>query len=284
MPIRNFSLLMLVLLALCLCPPLRADELEDEGLPVFRDKAGYTLAVTEYESASEVKLLGKETPKYTLTITGLLREPEDADVLCFRTTLTPRSAKNDKGDELLVPQRKREQAEYAAVLPHEKLKDRRGDAILVAESELSSVELSRPAYEVDEMDIEANAILVRDRVSEEVPAIVADSYHDIGHDTQVKVKAMEVDKKGVMTVNLDIKRSAGDRAAIIDSVYALNADGDVIGGGRWTNELDLFASGYTVEMVFPLNNERKLDKLRVVLATRYEQVPIRLTLEKFFQR
>ncbi len=284
MPMRNLGLLKLILIAICLAWPIAADELEDEGLRVLRDKAGYSLAVTQYETASELQLLGDEAPQHTLSITGLMQAPSDADVLCFRSALIARSARNSKRDELLVPARKRNQDEFAAVLPHPKIKIRRGDAILLAEAELASIELTRPAYEVDELEIEGTAVVVRDRASEEVPAIVADNFHDIGHDTQVKVKAMEIDKKGVMTVKLDIRRAAGDKAAIIDSLYALNADGDIIGGGRWTNELDLFAASYEVEMVFPLNNERKLDKLRVVLATRFEQVPVKFTLEKFFQK
>ncbi len=277
---------LIVLMCLGLMPAglIAADDLDDLDLPTFRDRDGYALAVTEYESASEADLLDDDPPEHTLGLTGVLQAPEDVDVLCFRTTLLADAAENEDGDDLLLQGRNRKAEEYAAVLPHKELTGRRGEPLQLAEAELASVELDRPAYEVEMLELQASAVVVEERESEELPAIVADRFIDIGHGTKARVKSMEIGKRGIMTVKLDIERSGGTTGPVIDSLYALNADGDAIGGGRWTNELDLFADGYEVELAFALNAERKIDALRIVLATEYEVVPVKFEVEGLFQQ
>lgn len=264
--------------------PALADELEKAGLPVYRNADGFTLAVTEYQATTEADFLKNDPPEYEVELSALLRPAEDMDVLCFQTEMQAASAEGDRGKELLLPSRKRRGADFAAVLPHAEFKDRRGRPIPMVESELKGVELRRPAYEIETMTIAVNAVFVEQRESEAVPAIVADRFVDIGHDTEVKVTAMEVDDKGVMKVSLNVRRAAGARSAVIDSVFALDDDGDAVGGGRWTNELDLFADSYDMELEFPLQGKPTIDKLRVVLATKYAVEPVRFEVEGLFQK
>lgn len=255
------------------------DELEGQGLPVFSTRGGYVLALTDYEVSTKAELLEGEPAKHKLSLKGLMLAPQDDDVLCFRTSLDAKSAEGDRGKELLGRGKPRRQTEYKAVLPSSDFTDRRGKPMLLTAVALDDVELDRPGYEVERLELEVDAVLVEEREQAELPAIVADRFVDIGNDTEVKVTAMEVDKKGEMTVKLQLKRRAGDRSAVIDSLYALDEDGDPIGGGRWTNELDLFSSGYEVEMTFPLSGRQSIDKLQVVLATEYEVVPVKIGLD-----
>lgn len=284
MPIHRLSVLIWGLVAIVLVPTGLADDLEKAGLPIVENRDGYVLAVTEYEASTSADLLSDDPPEHEVSLTALLQPAERADVLCFATKMTAKSAKTERREELLLPGRRDRKQEFAAVLPHSEFRGRRDKPLMLAESELESAELKRPGFEIEELEIEATAVVVEERESEEIRAIVADRFIDIGHDHQIQVTAMEVDGKGVMTVKLDLKRASGDRTPVIDSLYALNADDKIIGGGRWTNELDLFAGKYEVEMTFPLSGEATISKLRIVLATKYEVVPVRFVVERLYQK
>ena len=265
--------------------PAIADDLEDQGLPVFRNRGGFALAVSEYEAKTEASFLKGKKAEYTLSIEGLLQAPKDVDVLCFATKMTAQSAIGDRRKNLLVPQRKKSAIkDFKAVLPMQDFKTRRSEPMPLSKSELSKVELDRPAYEIETLEVEVAAVVVEKRTSEEVPAIVADRYIDIGNDTEVKITGKEISDKRVMTVTLNVKRAAGTRSAIIDSVIALDEDGKEVGGGRWQNDLDLFSRGYDVEVEFPLKGKESIESLRIVLATKYEVQRVRLEIEGLFQR
>jgi len=264
--------------------PVVADDLKQLDVPVFRDRVGYGLAVTEYGMNTQAELLEGDAAEHSISLSGLLQPPERADVLCFATALLADSAEDDRGKDLLLPQRRRKDAQYRALLPSSAYQTRRGDPLLLSEVTMESASLKRPGYEVQELVVIASAVVVEERESEEIDAEVVDRYIDIGNDTEVKVSAKEVDKGGEMTVKLNVKRTGNKTSPVIDSVYALNKKGKAIGGGRWTNELDLFAKGYEVELIFPLSgDEDSVEKLRIVLATEYEIEEVKLTVDGLFK-
>ena len=132
---------------------------------------------------------------------------------------------------------------------------------------------------------EATAIIVKERKSEEISADVADRYNEIGFGTSVQVSAIEVDKKSEMTVTLSVKHTGNKDLPVIDSVYALDKRGKPMGGGRWSNELELFGKRYEVELVFPLSgDEKSIDQFQIVLATEYDIEQVELTIEDLFQK
>lgn len=272
---------------LCVAPPSAvADDLKALKVPVYRDRAGYGLAVTEYSLQTQAELIDGEAPEHTLELSGLLQPPDKADVLCFSTTLLAESAEDARGKDLLLPQRRRgnKDQQFKALLPSSEYRTRRGEPLLLSPVTLDSIELDQAGYRVEELTVVATAVVVEDRESEEIDAEVSGEFIDIGHDMQVRVSSKEVDKKGEMTVKLNVKRSGDKRSPVIDSLYALNKKGKPIGGGRWTNELDLFAKGYEVELIFPLTgDENSVDQLRIVLATEYEIEDIELVIEELFQ-
>lgn len=267
-------------------PNALADDLKGLKLPVYRDRAGYGLAVTEYSLQTEAEFFDGDAPEHTLELAGLLQPPDNEDVLCFSTTLVAKSVEDARGRDLLRPQRKRNSAKtFTALVPSLKFKDRRGDPLYLCESELESISLNRPGTEVDKLEVVATAIIVKDRETEEISASVADRFNDIGFGTSVQVSAIEVDKKSEMTVTLSVKHTGTKDLPVIDSVYALDKRGKRMGGGRWTNELELFGKRYEVELVFPLvGDEKSIDKFQIVLATEYDIEQIELTIEDLFQR
>lgn len=276
-----------VLGAACFAPPRAlADDLDGLKLPVYRDRAGYGLAVTEYSLQTEADLLDDDNPEHTLEFAGLLQPPDKEDVLCFSTTLVAKSVEDARGRDLLLPQRKRNDSKkFRALVPSLKFKGRRGDPLYLCETELESITLNRPGSEVDKLVVAATAIIVKDRATEEIGAVVADRFNDVGFGTSVQVSAIEVDRKSEMTVTLNVKHTGNKDLPVIDSVYALDKRGKVMGGGRWANELELFGKRYQVELVFPLvGDETSIDKFRVVLATKYDIEQVELTIEELFQK
>lgn len=273
----------------CLCfavltPTVMADDLEKLDMPIVRDRDDFGLAITGYEATSQANFVKGESAKHTASLVGLLQAAPDQDVLCFKSRLSASSAKDDDRDERLVKGRDRRKEEYVPLLPFQDLRDRRNQPILLAPVELETIELERPAYEIEMLLVEGTAVVVEERESAEIPAIVADRFVDIGNNTEVRITAMQVNNKGVMKVTMDLRREGGDRGAVIDSMYALNEDGDVIGGGRWINQLDLFANRYEVELELALDKERGIDALRITLATEYEVVPVKFEIEKLFSK
>ena len=126
---------------------------------------------------------------------------------------------------------------HTAVIARPDFQDRKGKPIEMAYVELSQCELDAPGAHVEDLELNAFAVVAEDRESEEFPAVVADRFQDVGHNVAIQVTSMEVKAKGLMIVKLDVKRSGGKSDTIVDSLYALNEDGDVIGGGPWINEL-----------------------------------------------
>ncbi|MFK7790734.1 MAG: hypothetical protein AB8C95_14730 [Phycisphaeraceae bacterium] len=291
MPKRTRGIAAYLIIALCLLcvalPHAVADDLKGLDLPVFRDRAGFGLGITTYSLQTDADLLKGEDPEHSIELAGLLQAPEDEDVLCFSTTLLVKSAENSRGKDLLLPQRRRSNKDkkFRALVPSLKYKNRRGEPLMLSLAELDSLSLDRPGTELAELVLVATAVIVEERESEEISAQVADSYNDIGFSTSVQVSSIEVDKKSEMTVKLNVKHTGNKDLPVIDSVYALDRRGKVLGGGRWSNELELFGNRYEIELAFPVDgNEKSIDQLRIVLATEYEIEQIEFTIEDLFTR
>jgi hypothetical protein len=260
-----------------------ADDLEGLKLPAYRNDDGYGLGVTEYSFETNADLLEGESPEHSIELSGLLQAPDKEDALCFSSTLIVKSVEDARGRDIMRPQRKkRKDLKFNALIPSLEYKDRRGEPLQLCETELDAVELNRPGSEVAEMVVVATTVVVKQRTTEEIDAEVSDRYYDIGLGSSIQVSSMEIGKKSEMTVKLKIKHTGNKDIPVIDSVIALDSRGKPLGGGRWTNELELFAKSYDVELKFPLKGQ-DVAKFQVILATEYDIEQVELTIEDLFQ-
>ncbi|MEO0475537.1 MAG: hypothetical protein AAF085_06150 [Planctomycetota bacterium] len=286
-PIKRGLLLFAASLLLCsFVGPTWADkDLEQLGMPVFygEDDEEYGLIVTEYQASTEAKLVRKKDVTHEIELLGYIRPSEDDDIIGFSTTLEPKKALTEDGDDILAGQGRSGREEYSAVVPRLDFTNRKGKPLEMAFVEINQCELDQPGAYIEELEVQAVSIVAKDREEEEFPAVVADRFLDVGHNVAIQVTAMEVKGRGVMTVKLDVKRSGGKRDTIVDALYALNEDGDVIGGGRWINELDIFAKHCEYEMLLLLEDEVTISNFKVVLATKYELEPVPIVIEKLYQ-
>lgn len=265
-------------------PVAVADDLSKLKLPTYRDKDGYGLGVTEYNLTTDADILGGEEPEHTLEFTGLLQAPEGEDVLCFGSTLVAKSVEDARGRGILQRESKRKQnIKFNALIPSMEYKNRRGDPLMLCETELDAVDLDRPGSEVAEMVVIATAVIVKERKTAEIDAEVTGEDYDLGLGSVVRVSSMELDDDSEMSVELKIKHRGNKDIPVIDSVYALDARGKRLGGGRWDGELELFAKGYDVELTFPLRGA-DVKQFQVVLATDYDIEKVEFTIEDLFDR
>lgn len=280
--IRRGGGLLLLAFTLNICV---ADDLDRLGMPVFygEKNEGYGLVIYEYQAKTEAEMQKKNEIEHEIEFLAYLRPSEDDDVIGFRTKLQPRAAKTSDGEDIYAGDGKGKKNEYSAMLARPEYRDRKSNPLEMAYVELAECLLDGPGAFVDELELDALAIVAEDREMEDFPAVVADRFVDVGHGIEIQVTAMEVKAKGLMTVILDVKRSGGKGSTIVDSLYALNKDGDVIGGGRWINELDIFAKNCKYEMALLLENEVTAAAFRVVLATEYEIVPVPIVVQKLYQ-
>lgn len=286
-PIKRGLLLFAACMLLCsFVGPAWADkDLEQLGMPVFygEDDEEYGLIVTEYQASTEAKLVRKKDVTHEIELLGYIRPSEDDDIIGFSTTLEPKKALTADGDDILARQGRSGREEYSAVVPRLDFTNRKGKPLEMAFVEINQCELDQPGAYIEELKVQAVSIVAKDREEEEFPAVVADRFLDVGHNVAIQVTAMEVKGRGVMTVKLDVQRSGGKRDTIVDALYALNEDGDVIGGGRWINELDIFAKHCEYEMLLILEDEVTITNFKVVLATKYELEPVPIVIEKLYQ-
>jgi hypothetical protein len=281
------TLLAGVFVAACLIAwPATADELQKLGLPAFfgDEDDGYGIVIHKYTANSKGEYGKKQEIEHEIEFEGLIRPSDDDDIIGFRSTLRTVEARDEDGDDLYAGDERRKREKYSAVIPRPQYTSRRGGSMQMAFIELKECMLDKPGAFVDELELHALAIKAKDRESEVFPAVVADRFLDVGHNIAIQVTAMEVKAEGVMNVTLDVQRGGGKGDTIVDSLYALNEDGDVIGGGRWINELDIFAKECEYEMVLLLEGEVTISKFKVVLATKYEIVPVPFIIENLYQR
>lgn len=262
-----------------------ADDLEKSGMPTFfgEDDDGYGLVIYEYDARTEASFKNKREIEHEIKFLGYLRPSKADDVIGFRTRLQPIKALNKKGEDVFAGEGKGRRDLHSAVIPNSEISDRKGKPIEMAYVELSQCELDQPGANVESLELHALAVVGKKRASKEFSAVVADQFIDVGHNVSIQVTAMEIKTQGLMTVKLDVKRAGGKREAIVDSLYALNHDGDVIGGGRWINQLDIFDKDCEYEMLLLLDDEVTITNFRVVLATQYEIVEVPIVVEKLYQ-
>ncbi|MGB1125452.1 MAG: hypothetical protein ACPG4Q_09615 [Phycisphaeraceae bacterium] len=285
--VKRLVFALTVVALVCLAPPVSfaADELEKRGMPVFfgDDDDGYGLIIYEYDAKTEAKFVGKKEIEHEVEFAGYLRPSDKDDVIGFQIRLQPTKAINDDGDDVLAGEGRGKRDMHTAVIARPDFQDRKGKPIEMAYVELSQCELDAPGAHVEDLELNAFAVVAEDRESEEFPAVVADRFQDVGHNVAIQVTSMEVKAKGLMIVKLDVKRSGGKSDTIVDSLYALNEDGDVIGGGRWINELDIFAKHCEYEMLLLLDDEVTITNFRVVLATKYEVISVPITVTDLYK-
>jgi hypothetical protein len=153
-----------------------------------------------------------------------------------------------------------------------------------AEVELKDVELGANAYTLEEMVVIGQAVIARQRVSKLFDGIVTEDKTRIISGVNLRLSAMKISDKRDVELEIQYDRPAGLSGPILEAVYAVDAQGNELGGGRWDKSPDIFASSIRFKYKFPMGSRAKIDQLKLVFVTVFDIKPYAFTISDVFQR
>ncbi|MEM9414403.1 MAG: hypothetical protein AAGA29_02855 [Planctomycetota bacterium] len=260
-----------VVLPACILAPVLAAPPES---PEIEQEDDYRITITEYEASTEIDYEAGDVT-HEVELRCRVVQPDRLDVVCLLEQLTVVEAIDDEGDDIYLPPRRRRGGS--------------GDLEYIAfaegwvELELKAAELERPAYTVDRLGLVTEAVIAEDRGEFEMPAIVMDDELDTPFATTVRLSEMKIGQDHVAEIVIEFERETDPGRPLPEAIYALDEDGNVLGGGRWTEGSNIFAGEGTFEAEFLVADDADVTSLRLVFLTEYELVPMQFEVEEIFQ-
>ena len=270
--VRSSVFLFAAVCVLSVCAPwlLAAD-----GPPEFEHEDGYVYRVTSYEASTEIDYEeGDKTHEVRLTCH--VEPPEREDVVCLLEVLSVVEAEDDEGDDIYQPSRRNRSVSDS---------DRTYVAFTegVAEIELKDAEMSRPAYTIQRLLVTTEAVVAEERGEFELRAIVSDDALETPFDTSVRLSEMKIGRDHVAEITIEFERETTPGAPLPEAIYALDEDGNVLGGGRWTEGVNIFSDTGEFEAEFLVTDDADVTTLRLVFLTEYEVKPLTFEITGVFQ-
>jgi hypothetical protein len=153
-----------------------------------------------------------------------------------------------------------------------------------AEVELKDVDLAANAHTLEAMVVIGQAVIARQRVPKLFDAIVTEDKTRVISGVNLRLSAMKISDKRDVELEIQYDRPAGLSGPILEAVYAVDAQGNELGGGRWDKSPDIFASSIKFKYKFPMESRAKIDQLKLVFVTVFDVKPYAFTISDVFQR
>lgn len=265
-----------LVVASCLAPVCLAPAVAGpDDPPEFEQEEGYTLTVLTYRAGTDIDYDSAEVT-HEVELTCRVSAPDRLDVVCLRQVLTVVEAEDDEGDDIYLPPTRRGRgstdADYVAFEDG------------VVELELKSAELSRSAFTIQRLVVETEAVIAEERDEFEMPAIVMDDDLETPFDTSVRISEMKIGRDHEANITIEFDRETEPGRPLPEAVYALDEDGNVLGGGRWTTGTDIFSGRGEFEAEFLVADDADVTTLRLVFLTEYALEPVTFEVVEIFQR
>jgi len=242
------------------------------GLPSVENREDYTLAVLSYHADTEIDYDENEV-EHSVEMGFRVTAPEGVDAVCVREFLVAVEAIDDEDDDILVIDRRRQNNEkqYVAFSEDE------------VEASLKTIQLSRPAFTLESLVLAAEVVVARDRDTFEMPAVVMDDARETGYDTAVRISEMKIGRDRTVDITIEYNRDTDDGAPLPEAVYALDDDGNILGGGRWEAGNNIFGGEGEFQAEFEVGNNADVATLRIVFLTDYDVVEMQFEITGVFQ-
>jgi len=235
------------------------------------DEFGYEPTLVEMESRVEVE--GKVAAEHTVEMEGQVLAVESEDAVGVVDELEVVAAEDEDGESILGQVKRRRSSSRDP--------DVNAFHALRAASEVDTVELTANPYRIASLRAKATVLFAEDRETIKVSSTPSEDFTDAPGGVRLRVRALRIDR-GNARIEVVFERTAGLGKPFIEAVAALDRDGEVLGGGRWT-EGSPFGDKGDIEAVFSLKGSG-IAELEVTVVTEHEVRDIELDARHIFQK
>lgn len=261
---------------------LMVSSLSLAGMPSFTSE-GLIFDIHEFSAETDLVYFQpgakKQKPKreQSVEIKGAVRiDGKGLDVIGFTKDLKAVRATGAEGASILKPgkpsNKKPWDEDYSAM------------SSVGAEVELKDVELVGNPYTLEEVVIMGQALIAKQRSPKILDAIVEEDKTGIIAGVNLRLSSMKISSKREVEIEILYDRPKGFGGPILEAVYAIDADGNTLGGGRWDKAEGVFAASIKFKSKFPIASRAKIDRLKLVFVTVYERKPYAFKVNRVFQQ
>lgn len=249
-------------------------------LPTFTNRKDKTsIEIQEYKSTIELIYAGKKPDnEYSIEFESLIQVPKTLDLVCVTDQVDLTAAEGAKRQSLMMPRTLRKTSTRT------KSDDFNAFHGGVAKTELKSAEVNGNPYTIKELTVTGSAVLAKKRAEVIIDATVEEDFKSIGHSMKLRISSMKIDRSRVCEISLDYHRPKGKSGAFLEAVYALDAKGNVLGGGRWSKGMGIFSDSMQFKGEFVIARGANIDKFKCIILTDYEVRPVEYIITDIFQQ
>ncbi|MBS3734619.1 MAG: hypothetical protein KGY99_06800 [Phycisphaerae bacterium] len=241
----------------------------------------YTLELAELSARSEIDLAEGGQREYTVELTGSVTIPEgqEDNVIAVTGALAAAAVTDTRRDSILAPVRTRrgrgrryEDGTFAYL-------DETSMQV-----ELDETALTRNAYRIDRMTLEARALVARRWDHVRLDATVMTRPKRIAGGLEVRLKELALGRGETLSVEIESKRArGGPNGPFVGTVHVLDDRGHAVAGGKLqTGDPLAEASKLTAEFALPKDAAPASVRLGVV--TDYDVKTLRFDVKDLIPR
>ena len=226
------------------------------------------------DSGSSKKRKG---PEYSVETKGAIRkEGPGPDVIAFTEDLVPARATSDQGASILVSEKSSSKSAWEGKF--RAMKD------YGAEVELKDAKLTSNPYRLKDLVVMGQALIAQQRETKTLDAIVEEDKVPVVAGISLRLSSMKISNRREVDLDIEYRRREGLGAPVLEAVYAIDSQGNTLGGGVWDKAESIFASEIKFKSKFTIPSRAKIDKLKLVFVTVYEMKPYAFIVDGVFQR
>ncbi|MCE5279142.1 MAG: hypothetical protein LLG03_14070 [Planctomycetaceae bacterium] len=266
-----YALAVAGVLAASSAPPVVPD-----GAPQFKS-GPYSLVLTKIDVQSSIDYAQPAKTRHQIEISATMITPEKEDAVAVGKHLVVLSATNAAGEELLKPSKNMASRTYKPdTFSPVHVKN------LAAEVGVDRLDLTAPATGIKTMKVATQIVLAKSRQTKRLAAVVMEEMTEAAPGLAVRIANLRMSAKRELEVTIEYQRGrAGAGFPFIEAVYALDAEGQSLGGGRWT-EGDVLGLKGKFTARFPIASDEAHKTLKIVAVTEDQVAPVEFELTDIF--
>lgn len=196
----------------------KVDDFQDEKLE-------FRLQWHEMEIDCDVDFQQPKRSDYKIELKGAIRRPFEIDAVGVCEYVKVVKVLDADGENMLETSKKYE--------PH-KTVDYNAFHDRVAAIELKDMYVTANPYTIDKIVAEARIIVGEERKTQRLAAVVMEKPEKVHNDVRLRIRMLKMSEKQVLTLVADYeRRKEGTDGPFVEAIYAIDKEGNRIGGGRW---------------------------------------------------